>query len=59
MATITRQTLLDLESDELGKLINAVPADIQDAITLLLADLYDGESIEIPDEYLEDIIDNL
>lgn len=59
MATITRQILLDLESDELGKLINAVPADIQDDITLLLADLYAGESIEIPDEYLAGIIDGL
>ena len=48
---VTRQQLLELDSEALSKLINAVPSDLEDQIMLLLADLLDEDSLEIPDEY--------
>lgn len=59
MAAITREQLLDLDSDILGKLIDAVPEEIQDNIMLLLADLLGEDTLEVPDEYLIGIIDDL
>jgi hypothetical protein len=52
MATFTRQQLLDLESEELARIINSVPGELQDRIILLVADTSEEYSIEIPDEYL-------
>lgn len=59
MATVTREQLLELDSEVLGRLINTVPPEIEDNIMLLLADLIAGGSIEIPNEYLIGIIDDL
>lgn len=59
MTTVTREQLLELDSDALGELINLVPTDLQDQIMALLADLLGEDSIEIPTTYLEGIIDNL
>lgn len=59
MAQITRKQLLDLESDDLATLVNAVPGDLQDEILGLLAGITAEESIEIPNEYLQDILDKL
>lgn len=54
MAQITRMELLSFDSKVLDRLINAVPEEIQDQIIQLLADQLNVDSIEIPDEYLDD-----
>jgi hypothetical protein len=57
MAVINREQLLNLESDDLGELINKVPGDIEDQILLVLTE--QQETVEIPDEYIQGIIDGL
>lgn len=59
MAILTRQQLLDLESEELGKLVNNVPGDIQDDIMALMAGLTNAVEIDIPDIYIQGVIDGL
>lgn len=59
MAVLTRQQLLDLDSNTLGQLTDALPSELQDNLMLLLVDLLGSDELEVPDVYLEGIIDDL
>lgn len=56
---ITRQQLLELDSEVIGELSNVLPVHYENAMMLLMADLYSldgGRTLETEVEIPEDVI---